>query len=158
MLPRLDDLRRVSDLERRDFEGAERLVEVRREALQALDRHAEGMDAAKAVDAEGKAGAIKALHDAVQQMNVARKKVDATSDRIVEIVSLKESLCARLADDVLALRNIDEQQRAVLQAVAHARDRGISARTVMMTTLKDLSGEDAPQQHVAGSEITSEEG
>ncbi len=153
LLPRLDGLGQASELERRAFEDAEqRLVEVRNEALQVLDRHAGGTDAAKAIDAEGKAEAIKTLEDAMKD---ALQQMAATRDRIAELVSLKDSLCARLADDVGALRDIDEHTLAARSVVMQARDLGAGAHAAIVAMLKELSDDDAPGQDVAGSQITS---
>ncbi|WP_425479114.1 transducer protein car [Xanthomonas populi] len=157
LLARLDPLRRASDVERKAVEDAEHLAEGRRKALQALEGHSEGTGAQKVIDAVAKAEAIKARDDAVQQVKGARQQMAETRDRIAELVSLKDILCARLADDVGALRNLDEQTRAALRGVTQARDLGVNARTALIATLKELPGDDAPHQDVAGSEITSGE-
>nr|WP_254807260.1 hypothetical protein [Xanthomonas campestris] len=88
------------------------------------------------------------MKDALQQMA-------ATRDRIAELVSLKDSLCARLADDVGALRDIDEHTLAARSVVMQARDLGAGAHAAIVAMLKELSDDDAPGQDVAGSQITS---
>ncbi|MFA0924598.1 transducer protein car [Xanthomonas fragariae] len=145
LLPRLETLREASDVERKAVEDAEHLAKGQREALQVLERRGEGTDAPTVIDVVGKAQATKAGDDADMQVKKARQQMAGTGDRIAALVSLKDSLCARLAEDFDALRTIDEQTRAALRVVTHARDLGAKARTAMIAMLKELPDDDAPR-------------
>ncbi|MGQ9448459.1 transducer protein car [Xanthomonas citri] len=153
LLPRLEDLQRVSELERQSLEQVERNVDIRRQALRVLQMHDSSADAS-ADDTAGKDEAVRALEEAQTKLSRVQQQSAETHDRIGALASLAQGLRARLAEEADALRDIDARTRAAQQTMTRARDLGDKARAAMMAMLSAPSADDAAPPAVAGDDIT----
>lgn len=153
LMSRLKDLQRVSDLERRSVEDAERDADNRRQALQALQMQPSGADAS-ANDTARKVAAVRAVDDAQTTLGRVRQQWTETRDRIGVLVSLAQGLHARLVEEADAVREIGAQTRAAQQTMMRARDLGEEARVAVMATLNGPSGDDGVPRTVAEGDIS----
>lgn len=153
LLQRLEDLQRVSELERQSVEQAERDVDIRRQALRVPQMQDSSADAS-GNDTAGKDEAVWALEEAQTKLSRVQQQSAESHDRIGALASLAQGLRARLAEEADALRAIDARTRAAQQAMMRARDLGDKARAAMMAMLSAPSTGDAAPPAVAGDDIT----
>lgn len=153
LMRRLNDLQSVSDRERELIEDAERVVEARRQRLQALQMQPPSADAS-ANDTTRKVEAVRALEDAQTKLDRMRQQWAETRDRIGALASLAQGLLAWLVEEADALREIDAHTSAAEQTMMRARSMGDEARVAVMATVTVTARDDGVPGTIAEGELT----